>query len=273
MSFFEAIVYGIIQGLSEFLPISSSGHLALLPHVMKIKDPGVVFDLMMHFGTALAVMTYFRNDIFRYAKTFTPSLADFKVQGEDRWFVRNFIFSTLVSVFFIVILIPFAKMARDPLVIIFNLSLFGALLWFADWKNSKANTLLNSPMTSSFQWRIAGLIGLSQALAIFPGVSRSGITLTAALLLGMKRKEAGNYSFLLSLPIIVAGILKEVPDLLKTQNDSSLLILLTGVGTSFVVGYFTIHFFMKLIARINLAYFAVYRWFIAALMLIMLFYS
>jgi undecaprenyl-diphosphatase len=266
MSFLEAIVYGLIQGLSEFLPISSSGHLALLPHVMKIKDPGVVFDLMMHLGTAFAVFTYFWRDILKYARTFTPSLANFSNGGEDRWFVRNFIFSTFVSVFFIVLLIPFAKIARDPWFIMMNLFFFGAVLWFADWKNSNYPSLLDSPMTKGLQWKIAGLIGLGQAIAIFPGVSRSGITLTVALLLGMKRKEAGSYSFLLSLPIIFAGIFKEVPDLIKTQNQDSLLILVTGVFTSFIVGWATIHFFMKLIGKIHLRYFAIYRWLIAGLM-------
>ncbi len=266
MSFIEAIVYGIIQGLSEFLPISSSGHLALLPYVMKIDDPGVVFDLMMHLGTALAVITYFRKDIFRYAKTFTPSLANFKTGSEDQWFVRNFILSTFTSVFFILLLIPIAKFARNPWIIMFNLSAFGGLLWFSDWKNSKNQNLLSSPMALKFNWKLAFLIGLAQAFAIFPGVSRSGITLTMALLLGMRRKEAGAYSFLLSLPIIIAGIFKEVPDLMKTQNDSSLLILLTGVGASFFVGWATIHFFMKLIAKIELKYFAFYRWLIAILM-------
>ena len=121
-------------------------------------------------------------------------------------------------------------------------------------------------MASRFNWKLAFLIGLAQAFAIFPGVSRSGITLTMALLLGMRRREAGAYSFLLSLPIIIAGIFKEIPDLMKTQNDSSLLILLTGVGASFFVGWATIHFFMKLIAKIELKYFAFYRWFIAILM-------
>lgn len=266
MNIFEAIVYGLIQGLSEFLPVSSSGHLALLPYVMNIKDPGVVFDLMMHLGTALAVFTYFRKDIFNYAKTFTPALANFKVGGEDRWFVRNFIFSTFSSVLLIVLLMPVAKMARNPWIIIGNLSVFGALLWFADWKNKKNLSHLTSPMTDGFQWKLAGLIGCAQALAIFPGVSRSGITLTCALLLGMKRKEAGAYSFLLSLPIIFAGILKEVPDLMKTQDNSSLMVLLAGVATSFIVGWATIHFFMKLISRIHLSYFAIYRWVIAAIM-------
>jgi undecaprenyl-diphosphatase len=266
MTFFEAIVYGIIQGLSEFLPISSSGHLALLPHVMKIQDPGVVFDLMMHLGTALAVIVYFRKDIIKYARNFTPSLANFSIGGEDRWFVRNFIFSTFISVIFIVLLIPIAKMARNPWIIIINLSIFGGLLWFADWKNSKNTSLLKNPMMNGLQWKVAGLIGLSQAFAIFPGVSRSGITLTMALLLGLNRKEAGSYSFLLSLPIIFAGIFKEVPDILKNPDHSSFLILITGIFTSFIVGWGTIHFFMKLIGKIQLCYFTFYRWMIAALM-------
>ncbi len=266
MNFYEAIIYGVIQGLSEFLPISSSGHLALLPHVMKIEDPGVVFDLMMHLGTAGAVITYFRHDLLRYLKFFTPALADFKIQGEDRWFLRNFITSTFVSVFFIVLFIPLAKLARDPWFIVGNLTIFGGLLWWADSKNRRIGAHQESPMTQSIQWKMAFWIGLSQALAIFPGVSRSGITLSCALMLGMKRKDAGNYSFLLSLPIIIAGILKEMPDLMKTHNQSSLLILVTGILTSFVVGWATIHFFMKLISRIELFYFTLYRWMIAALM-------
>jgi undecaprenyl-diphosphatase len=157
-------------------------------------------------------------------------------------------------------------MARNPWIIISNLSIFGSLLWFADWKNSKNNSLLHRPMINGLQWKIAGLIGLSQALAIFPGVSRSGITLTMALILGINRKEAGSYSFLLSLPIIFAGIFKEVPDILKNPDHSSLLVLLTGIVTSFIVGWATIHFFMKLIGKIQLKYFTIYRWILAGLM-------
>jgi undecaprenyl-diphosphatase len=270
MNLIEAAIYGLIQGLSEFLPVSSSGHLALLPHIMKIDDPGVVFDLMMHFGTALAVITYFRKDIIRYVSTFSPTLVNFKVGGEDRWFVRNFVFSTFVSVFFIVLFMPLSKAARDPIYIIINLSVFGGLLWFADWYNQKRNKL-DSPMTAGFQLKIAGLIGFAQAFAIFPGVSRSGITLTMALLLGMRRKDAGAYSFLLSLPIIIAGILKEVPELLKTQDNSSFLVLVTGIVTSFIVGWATVHFFMKLIGKIHLGWFAGYRWIIAIIMAVVLY--
>lgn len=265
MNSFDAIIYGIIQGLSEFLPVSSSGHLALLPFIMKIKDPGVVFDLMMHLGTAFAVITYFRKDILTYVKMFTPSLVDLKQGTAPQWFVRNFIFSTFISVLCIVILIPVSKMARDPNIIVFNLVVFGGVLWFADIKNRK-NPLQEKPMEKGMQWKMAALIGAAQAIAIFPGVSRSGITLTAALLLGMKRKEAGAFSFLMSLPIIFAGILKEVPDLMNASPER-IQILIAGVVTSFIVGWLTIHFFMKLIGRIQLGYFALYRWIIAGLMI------
>lgn len=271
MKIYEAAVYGIIQGLSEFLPVSSSGHLALLPHVMKIDDPGVVFDLMMHLGTGLAVTTYFWKDILRYIKTFTPPLVNLKVGGEDLYFVRNFIFATFVSVFFILLFLPISKMARDPWIIMGNLSIFGGLLWAADIHNRKRNGHFDSPMVKGMQWKMAGLIGLAQAFAIFPGVSRSGITLTLALFLGMKRKEASAFSFLLSLPIIFAGILKEIPDLMKEQDTSGFIPLLVGIITSFTVGYITIHFFMTLIGKIHLGYFAAYRWILALAMLFLLY--
>lgn len=257
MSILEAIVYGVIQGLSEFLPISSSGHLALLPYIMKIDDPGVIFDLMMHLGTALAIVIYFWKDIKGYLD----------INGPSRWFVRNFAFSTFISILAIFALMPIAKHARSAQIIVFNLSVFGGILWLADWLNSRKTSLLDSPMYSSLQLKLAGLIGLAQALAIFPGVSRSGITLTAALLLGMRRKDAGQFSFLLSLPIIFAGIIKEIPDLIKSHDNSSLLVLLIGVGTSFVVGLLTVHFFMLVISTIKLKYFTFYRWLIALIMI------
>lgn len=266
MKIYEAIIYGIIQGLSEFLPVSSSGHLALLPHVMSIDDPGVVFDLMMHFGTGLAVFIYFRKEILGYARAFTPALIDLKQGGENRWFVRNFTVSTFFSVCLIVILIPISKFARDPMFIVFNLSFFGLMLWIADIVNRKRATHLDAPMMNGMQWKLAILIGLAQALAIFPGVSRSGITLTTALILGMRRREAGAFSFLLSLPIIFAGILKEIPDVVKQGNQDRFLVLITGIITSFIVGWLTIHFFMKLIGKIQLGYFAIYRWILAGLM-------
>ena len=102
---------------------------------MNIPDPGVVFDLMMHLGTAMAVIIYFRKDILTYARTLTPALSNFKVGGEARWFTRNFIYATFVSIFFIVLLLVPSKFARNPWVIIFDLSFFGLFLWLADIRN------------------------------------------------------------------------------------------------------------------------------------------
>jgi undecaprenyl-diphosphatase len=266
MNAVEAIIYGLIQGLSEFLPVSSSGHLALLPYMMKIQDPGVVFDLMMHLGTALAVMVYFRKDLFLHVQSLNLKLLDTKNGSPSQWFTRNFILSTFVSVICIVLLIPLSKMARDPNIIVFNLSFFGLILWLVDRHYWKRGEHLVSPMESKMQWKMAVLIGMAQALAIFPGVSRSGITLSAALLLGMNRKEAGSYSFLMSLPIILAGIIKEIPDLMHASQEN-LYILVIGVASSFVVGLLTIHFFMSLISKIKLFYFALYRWLIAGAIL------
>lgn len=265
MTLLEALVYGVIQGVSEFLPISSSGHLALLPHVMKIQDPGVVFDLMMHFGTALAVITYFRIDIIRYAKTFNPALVSISKGTPEQWFVRNFTVATFFSVLGIVLLLPVSKMARSPNFIIFNLCFFGLVLWISDMINRKKQVHLDEPFHKGMEWKLAIIIGLSQAIAIFPGVSRSGITLSAALLLGIKRKEAGSFSFLMSLPIILAGIFKEIPELMHSSVDH-ISVLLVGIVASFVVGLLTIHFFMKLLSKIQLGWFTLYRWGIALLL-------
>ena len=262
MNNLEAVVYGVIQGLSEFLPVSSSGHLALLPHLINIEDPGVKFDLMMHLGTALAILVYFKNEVTNLFLEMHPKKFLLADGGKEQWFFRNFVVATIASVICILILLPISKLAREPWVIILNLSFFGALLWFADWFNKK-RTLNFNPMEIGLSLKFALIIGVSQALAIFPGVSRSGITITVALLLGMRRKDAGAFSFLLSLPIIFAGILKEVPDLLSGGDTTAGGPLIVGIATSFVVGWLTIHFFMKLIARIPLNIFAIYRWVVA----------
>lgn len=265
MNNLEAIIYGLIQGLSEFLPVSSSGHLALLPHLMHIEDPGVKFDLMMHLGTALAIIVYFKDQVLNLIRHIRPKTFLLTPEvGSDISFFRNFTVSTVASVLCILALLPVSKLAREPWIIILNLCLFGALLWFSDWFNRK-RVIDHNPMEIGLNLKYAIAIGAAQALAIFPGVSRSGITITVALLLGMRRKDAGAFSFLLSLPIIFAGILKELPELLKGGDTTPGGPLIVGIATSFIVGWLTIHFFMKLIAKIPLSVFAIYRWVIALL--------
>ena len=265
-----AMIYGVIQGLSEFLPVSSSGHLAILPFLMEFQDPGVLFDLCLHLGTAAAVILYFRKRILDLVTVCGPGLVDFKLQDERRVFVRNFIFATAVSVFIILLLKPFSHFGRSPWIVMMNQAIFGLLLWRADIvQRQKASAARGDFFSDRPRWKEVAIIGAAQALAIFPGVSRSGITLTAAFMLGIERHQASSFSFLLSLPIILAGVLVEIPDIAIAVKSGQFnyQVLLIGVLVSFIVGLLTIHFFLKLITRIQLKWFSIYRMMLAVLLL------
>lgn len=274
MDLLTAFVYGLIQGVSEFLPVSSSGHLALLPFFMELKDPGVVFDLCMHIGTALAVVIYFRVQITKLLFELWPALTNYRSQMPEHHFIRNVIISTVVSVIFIFCFKPFSDFGRNPWFIAFNQAFFGILLWGADILQRKYASPERGQGFFSRGWQIkdAAFIGFAQALAIFPGVSRSGITMSAAFMRGIDRKEAGAFSFLLSIPVIFGGVIFEIPEIKHglQAGQQSWTILFTGVVTSFVIGFLTIHYFMKLIARIHLGWFTAYRLILATILVLML---
>ena len=258
MNLLDAIIYGVVQGVSEFLPVSSSGHLALLPKVLEISDPGITFDLMMHVGTGLAIIVYFHKDVFDLLQQyFTLLKSPFRIKQLSP-FAFNFFVSTLTSVLFILILmVPAKQFGRTPTFIAFNLCLFGLLMYLADKISSVQESL---SLHDKINTKIAVLLGMAQSIAIFPGVSRSGITLTMGRALNLSRKKIGEYSFLMSLPIIFAGALKDIISLLRDQNVTfELMIIATGVLTSFLVGLLTIHYFLKFLVRFGLAFFMIYR--------------
>ncbi len=264
MDFISALVYGFIQGLTEFLPVSSSGHLAILPLFLKIKDPGVLFDLSMHLGTALSILVYFRSQVrsllFEGGRTIfliiTGKFQKVSSTIGEGAFVVNMMLATL-STFVLVLLMKKSALlyGRSPSWIAFNLFFFGLLMFLADRlaKSGKEGQM------HFFSPKIALLIGLSQALAIFPGVSRSGSTLTMARFMRLSREEATRFSFLLSLPIILAGFLFKLPDFFQAHLAFDPLLCFFGMTMSFVVGIFTIHFFLKTIKKWGLAPFAFYR--------------
>jgi undecaprenyl-diphosphatase len=250
MNEYLGILYGIIQGLAEFLPISSSGHLALMPYLMQFNDPGVVFDLMMHLGTAMAVMVYYQKDIRHMLFELIKII-------QTRNFIHfpktvHFIVATIASVFMILLLKPISEYARNPLLIAFNLIFFGFILWRTSLKETHLK--MNHINLKHFI-----LIGLAQAIAIFPGVSRSGITISMSRYLGYDQKESGDFSFLLSLPIILAGAIVKLPEMSSVDNEFQISVMLVGVLSSFLVGLLTIHFFIKFIKQINFKYFFWYR--------------
>lgn len=257
MEYWVSLIYGIVQGITEFLPVSSSGHLALIPRLLQVEDPGVFFDLSMHLGTALAVILYFRDQVWLlisgFFKLFIPgsSTSDY-----NRPFVLNMLVAT-ASTFVLVLALRYVQgdWIRHPLFISLNLIIFGVLMYVADLVGKNRSI----SMRQSFHFWKAFSIGAAQAFAIFPGVSRSGITLTAARSLGIGRHDAGEFSFLLSLPIIIGGFFIEL-----LENSGNGIIfdyhqIVIGLLASFVVGLITIHFFLKLISKIGLAPFALYR--------------
>ena len=255
MSLIEAVLYGVIQGLTEFIPVSSSGHLALLPHILHIKDPGVIFDLSMHMGTVFSIILYFRKEIWSLFCFKNPLLI-------------NMIISTIATMILVVLLKGVAlKFGRINYLIEINLVFFGLLMLIADKFSPRGQDL---SMSKSRQVKRSWWIGIFQALAIFPGVSRSGATLTISRWMGLTRAEASRYSFLLSLPIILAGFLYKAGDFSAQERSFEIWSCLLGGVVSFVVGLLTIHLFLKLIERIGLSYFAYYRILLAILLVLCL---
>lgn len=252
MSPLDGVVYGLIQGVSEFLPVSSSAHLALLPYILKIQDPGVAFDLAMHLGTALAVIFYFYRDIIMLLKSS---------------YILNYIVATSVTVLLVLFIKDFgATLGRNPYFIAMNLLVFG---WFLYWADRRKVTQ-KSDFRSSYFIKESLLIGFSQAMAIFPGVSRSGITLTISRSLGFSREESGRFSFLLSLPIILGGMIFKIPELTNSEMSIDLPSLLMGVSLSFITGLIVIHFFFKLLSKLGFIYFALYRTALAIIIFLVL---
>lgn len=270
MDYLSALIYGIVQGITEFLPISSSGHLALLPKVLHIKDPGVTFDLMMHLGTALAVMIYYKKRLWKIVSS-VPYFFDKDLTYEQKvnllWLKNLFLASLMTAILAFLLKGLAESYGRNSTFIAINLIVIGIFMFLTDhfcYENKKTGEsfveLKNSYLSSV-------LIGLSQALAIFPGVSRSGITITSARLMKLSRDEAAEFSFLLSLPAIFGASLYKIPFHIAKQGFAGWPLWLFGIFISFLVGIITIHYFLKIIRKIGLWTFTVYRIILAILIL------
>lgn len=250
-----AFFYGVIQGITEFLPISSSGHLALIPKFFPLQDPGVIFDLVMHLGTAFAVIVYFKKDVGSLIREGLIVLKQKKLTNDSAFF-QNFVLATIVS-FVMILLVKDVALTygRTSTFIAVNLIVFGILMYLSDRVVSSEVNLVTKR-----DYKRSALIGFSQAFAVFPGVSRSGVTLTAARFSKLSRVEASRFSFLLSLPIILASVVYKLPAILKGEAISvDVGVIIVGVIVSFVVGILSIHFFLKVIAQMGLWIFTVYR--------------
>lgn len=253
MSYFESFILGLVQGLGEFLPISSSAHLVIAPWFFEFRDPGLAFDVALHFGTLLAVIFYFWKDWRQIAKGTCSYL--FKKREEDR-------FSFLLLLYIILATIPGALAGyflndlaehelRHPLFVAFNMIALGALLFWADRRVDHTQKNLTH-MTLIF----ALLIGVLQALALFPGVSRSGVTITTALFLGFNRVDSARFSFLLATPITFGACVLKAPYFLEALQDPGALI---GIATATLFGFLSIKYLLKLVANFSYKIFCYYR--------------
>jgi undecaprenyl-diphosphatase len=245
----EVIILAIIQGLTEFLPISSSAHLILPSAMFGWEDQGLVFDVAVHVGTLLAVMLYFRRDIANLTVGWVQSLGGkHSTESKLAWWV---ILATIPAGLLAADLIE--TFLRSPYVIAITTIVFGLALWLADATAKQIQTM------EQLTWKQALLIGIAQAVALIPGTSRSGITMTAALMLGLDRVSAARFSFLLSIPIIILSGGYQGTKLLAEPTHYDVTAILLGTGLSFVSAFICIHLFLKVIERMGMLPFVIYR--------------
>lgn len=261
MSTVEVIILALLQGLTEFLPVSSSAHLILPSALFGWEDQGLVFDVAVHVGTLLAVILYFRQDIGRLTVGWFQSLGGrHSTDSKLAWWV---ILATIPAGLAGLLAAGFIEsFLRSPYVIGVTTIVFGLALWWAD-----ATARLQLTM-EQMTWKHALWIGVAQAISLIPGTSRSGITMTAALMMGLDRVSAARFSFLLSIPIIVLSGGYQGSKLLAEPTHYDLGAILLGTGISFVSALVCIHFFLKIIGRMGLLPFVIYRLLLGIVLLV-----
>ncbi|MCW7754097.1 undecaprenyl-diphosphate phosphatase [Desulfobotulus sp. H1] len=248
----EIIFLSLIQGLTEFLPISSSAHLILPAALLGWEDQGLAFDIAVHTGTLLAVIIYFQDDIRQLFHGWVNSFSgNMTTYGKMAWFL---ILATIPAGLAGLLAGGFIETTlRSAAVIAGTTLIFGALLWLADVRGQKKLAM------EGMNLKQAMIIGLAQAVSLIPGTSRSGITITAGLMLGFDRKSAARFSFLLSIPIITLITLYQGYKLVREPAIYDIAALLSGAALSFVSALLCIHFFLKIIEKMGLLPFVLYR--------------
>ncbi len=273
MQIFGAAILGILQGLTEFLPISSSAHLILVPWFLGWEPEGIVFDVSLHVGTAVAVLAYFRADWIRLLREVIAGFRQGNLWANPSqklfWFLAV---GTLPAMFVGLALEKTVEtQLRSPLIAVFTLVIFGALLLWAERKSRQNRTI------EQFTWADCIWIGLCQAIALIPGVSRSGVTITAALFRDSDRHSAARFSFLLSTPVIVgAGLLSGLraveaaryPAAQAAVMNWEMLAMATGTLCAAITGFLCIRYFLRYLQTKSFMPFIIYRWVLAAVVLI-----
>lgn len=263
----HAIILGIVQGLTELLPISSSAHLFLIPEFLKWDIPDA-FDVALHFGTLLAIGIFFFKDWLNLIKGGYQFAVKKKKTAEGRMF-WYLVIATIPGGLIGYILDTYAENALEkPVIVAIALIVMGIILYIVD-KNAKSKTEYKD-----LTFKQTFIIGVSQALAFIPGVSRSGITMTTGRALGVKREAAAKYTFLLSTPIVLAATVFKLDEFIKyflIADTIGIIAFIIGVLTSFIVGLFVIKFLLEYLRKGSFKVFAIYRIIIGILVLVLYF--
>ena len=252
MDIIQIIVLALVQGLTEFLPISSSAHLILVPYLTNWPDQGLAFDVAVHVGTLTAVVVYFRKEISAMFFAWVASLKG--KHSEDSKLAWGVLIGTIpVGLAGLLFKDVISEHLRTPLVIATTTIIFGFLLWYADWSGKRQRD------EHTMSWKDIIVIGCAQAIALIPGTSRSGITITAGLMLGLTAPAAARFSFLLSIPVILLAGGMETLDYFKVASIKDMNDLVIGALISAVSAYLCIHYFLMLLERISMTPFVIYR--------------
>ncbi|THF57699.1 undecaprenyl-diphosphate phosphatase [Pseudothauera rhizosphaerae] len=261
MDWLQVVVLSVVQGLTEFLPISSSAHLILVPVLTGWPDQGLAFDVALHVGTLAAVLLYFRGELAGMARSWTRSLTTRQLDG-DAWLAWAVILGTIpVGLAGLAFKDIVEAYLRSPVTLSIGMIAFGLLLGWADWRRRGTRT------EHELTWRDVLVVGCAQALALFPGTSRAGITITAGLLTGLSREGASRFSFLLSIPVIVLAGGLETLELLTNGHPVDWSALIAGAVLAGISAYLCIHWFLAFINRIGMQPFVAYRLLLGAVLL------
>ena len=251
--FFEIFLLAIIQGVSEFIPVSSAAHLILASNIYEFKNQSLLIDISLHLGSLLAILFYFKDDIFNFNRN------------------KNLFYKIIIGTLPLIIFGYFLYVTniiyyfRDIKVIAWATLFFGILLYIAD-----KNKFLKK-IDADFTIKTVLVIGFFQVLALIPGVSRAGITITAGRILGFDRTDSTKISFYLSIPALTGASALGIKDLFKANIEFNLLVIV-GVFLSFIFSLITIKFFLKFIKKFSLNLFVVYRIFLAALLFYIIYF-
>jgi undecaprenyl-diphosphatase len=263
MDSLQAAVLGLIQGLTEFLPISSSGHLVLTPLFMGWTDQSLAFDVAVHFGTLLAVVLYFRTELVAIVPAAFRPLSGQGFDQESRMAWGLALATIPASIVGLVMQVGLDLELNNPRLIAVNLIVFGLLLWWADAR------LRGRRSEDHLSWREYFLLGCAQALALSPGTSRSGVTMTAAMAMGLSRVAAARVSFLMAVPVIALASAFEFVKLVTSDAPAPWHEIAIGTSVAFGSGLICIHALLRLLQGYGFLPFVLYRVLLGSVLLVL----